>query len=49
MPFIVVGTLLFAIGAAIAFWTMPKALEFLQNIGGEDNFTSSTHRTSTCG
>lgn len=39
IAFISVGTVLFAIGAAIAFWTMPKALEFLQFIGGEDNYT----------
>ena len=29
---------LFFLGAAIAFWTVPKALEFLETIGGEDNF-----------
>lgn len=38
VAFMAVGTTLFAAGAAIAFWTMPKALEFLQTIGGEDNF-----------
>jgi sec-independent protein translocase protein TatC len=38
VAFIACGTVLFAIGAAIAFWTMPEALTFLQNIGGEDNF-----------
>lgn len=37
--FIAAGTTLFATGAALAFWTMPKALEFLQTIGGEENFT----------
>jgi len=37
--FITVGTALFAAGAAIAFWTLPQALEFLQYIGGDDNFT----------
>lgn len=36
--FVASGTALFAMGAAIAFWTIPKALEFLQTIGGEDNF-----------
>lgn len=36
--FMAIGSALFAAGAAIAFWTMPKALEFLQTIGGEDNF-----------
>lgn len=39
VAFMATGTVLFGIGAAIAFWTMPKALEFLQYIGGEDNFT----------
>ena len=39
VAFISVGTALFAMGAAIAFWTLPKALEFLQYIGGEGNFT----------
>ncbi len=37
--FIGTGSVLFALGAGLAFWTMPKALEFLQTIGGEDNFT----------
>lgn len=32
------ATLLFAMGAAIAFWTMPKALDWLRTIGGP-NFT----------
>ncbi|NLV54523.1 MAG: twin-arginine translocase subunit TatC [Acidimicrobiales bacterium] len=39
LVFIGTGTLLFAAGAALAFWTMPKALEFLQTVGGEGNFT----------
>jgi len=39
LVFIGIGTVLFASGAAIAFWTLPKALEFLQTIGGEDNFS----------
>jgi sec-independent protein translocase protein TatC len=38
IAFIAVGSLLFAVGAGIAFWTMPEALKFLQNIGGDDNF-----------
>jgi len=36
--FVVVGSLLFFMGAAIAFWTVPKALEWLKAIGG-NNFT----------
>lgn len=39
LAFIFVGTILFIAGAAIAFWTVPMALQFLQTIGGEDNFT----------
>ncbi|QYG92918.1 twin-arginine translocase subunit TatC [Iamia sp. SCSIO 61187] len=46
LAFITVGTALFASGAAIAFWTMPKALEFLQTIGGEENFTQFYTPTS---
>ncbi len=38
VTFMTVGTVLFATGAAIAFWTLPKALEFLQSIGGDGNF-----------
>lgn len=37
--FIGAGTFLFALGAGLAFWTMPKALQFLQSIGGDGNFT----------
>ena len=36
--FVACGSALFFMGAAIAFWTVPKALEFLEAIGGEDNF-----------
>ncbi len=36
--FVVCATILFVLGAGIAFWTVPKALEFLQSIGGEGNF-----------
>lgn len=39
IAFIASGTVLFSAGAAIAFWTLPKALQFLQTIGGDDNFT----------
>lgn len=46
LAFISVGTALFASGAAIAFWTMPKALDFLQTIGGEENFTQFYTPTS---
>ncbi len=36
--FVISATFLFILGAGIAFWTVPKALEFLQTIGGEENF-----------
>ena len=36
--FVVCGSALFFMGAGIAFWTVPKALEFLKSIGGS-NFT----------
>jgi sec-independent protein translocase protein TatC len=34
VAFVASATLLFASGAAIAFWTLPKALEFLQTVAG---------------
>lgn len=37
IPFIGGALVLFAMGAAIAYWTMPKAIEFLVYIAGEDN------------
>ncbi len=46
LVFIGIGTVLFGCGAAIAFWTLPKALEFLQTIGGEENFTQFYTPTS---
>jgi sec-independent protein translocase protein TatC len=36
--FVIVGSALFFLGAAIAFWTVPKALEWLKAVGG-NNFT----------
>jgi sec-independent protein translocase protein TatC len=33
--FVACGTVLFFLGAGIAFWTMPKALDFLQGVGGD--------------
>jgi sec-independent protein translocase protein TatC len=35
IPFIGSALALFAMGAAIAYWTMPKALQFLEGIGGD--------------
>src|SRR5690606_30768150 len=35
VPFVAAGVLLFVLGATLAFWTVPKALEFLVDIGGD--------------
>jgi sec-independent protein translocase protein TatC len=35
VPFVASGVLLFLLGAGLAFWTVPKALEFLVDIGGD--------------
>ena len=37
--FTVVGALLFALGAGLAYWSIPRALNFLATIGGEDLVT----------
>ena len=34
IPFVLASTLLFAIGSALAYYTLPRALEFLVSIGG---------------
>jgi sec-independent protein translocase protein TatC len=34
--FVVSGALLFAMGAGLAYWTLPKALQWLADIGGQD-------------
>lgn len=36
IPFVAAAMALFATGAGLAYWTMPKALEFLGDIGGND-------------
>jgi sec-independent protein translocase protein TatC len=36
VPFVSSAIVLFVLGASIAYWTMPKALGFLGNIGGSD-------------
>ena len=33
------GALLFALGAGLAYWSIPRALNFLASIGGEDLVT----------
>ena len=40
IPFIGSALLLFATGAGIAYWTMPKALQFLSDIGGDELATA---------
>ena len=37
VPFILGALALFAMGAGIAYWTMPKAIQFLVSIAGQDN------------
>ena len=39
VPFIVGGVALFFCGAGLAYWSIPRALEFLSEVGGDD-FTS---------
>ena len=34
--FVILATLLFAAGVALAFWTIPRALGFLAELGGDD-------------
>jgi len=36
VPFVASALALFATGAGLAYWTMPRALEFLGDIGGND-------------
>lgn len=36
LPFVLVGAALFLLGGALAYWSVPRALEFLNAIGGED-------------
>jgi sec-independent protein translocase protein TatC len=40
IPFIASALALFATGAGIAYWTMPKALQFLSDIGGDELATA---------
>ncbi len=39
LPFVFGGVLLFFCGAGLAYWSIPRALEFLNEIGGEDFVT----------
>lgn len=36
LAFVVAGALLFAAGVALAFWSIPRALDFLSVVGGDD-------------
>lgn len=36
VPFLASALLLFLLGAGLAYWTLPRALEFLNDIGGSD-------------
>lgn len=36
LPFVLVGAVLFAAGCALAYWSIPRALDFLVGIGGPD-------------
>jgi sec-independent protein translocase protein TatC len=38
IPFVVSSVVLFALGAAFAYWTLPKALSFLLGFAGTTNF-----------
>jgi sec-independent protein translocase protein TatC len=41
IPFIVSALTLFVLGAGLAYYTLPRALEFLIDIGGTDNFVTA--------
>ncbi len=40
VPFVVSALALFALGAGLAYYTLPRALDFLVNIGGDDLVTA---------
>ena len=41
IPFMVSALTLFVLGAGLAYYTLPRALEFLVDIGGTDNFVTA--------
>jgi sec-independent protein translocase protein TatC len=41
VPFLVSALTLFVMGAGLAYYTLPRALEFLIDIGGTDNFVTA--------
>jgi sec-independent protein translocase protein TatC len=40
IPFVVSALVLFVLGAGLAYWTLPRALDFLIDIGGDDLITA---------
>ena len=36
IPFVAAGVVLFFLGAGLAYWSLPRALDFLKDIGGPD-------------
>jgi len=41
MPFVASALVLFVLGAGLAYYTLPRALDFLISIGGEENFVTA--------
>ena len=41
VPFLLSALALFVLGAGLAYYTLPRALDFLVSIGGEDNFVTA--------
>ncbi|MDP1820285.1 MAG: twin-arginine translocase subunit TatC [Acidimicrobiales bacterium] len=41
VPFLLSALFLFVLGAGLAYYTLPRALEFLVDIGGSDNFVTA--------
>jgi sec-independent protein translocase protein TatC len=41
VPFLVSALVLFVLGAGLAYYTLPRALEFLVDIGGTENFVTA--------
>ena len=41
VPFVISALLLFVLGAGLAYYTLPRALDFLVEIGGTDNFVTA--------
>jgi sec-independent protein translocase protein TatC len=39
LPFVLIGVMLFCLGGGLAYWSLPKALNFLIKIGGPDLIT----------